>query len=171
MRRRDAVAALIAGSMIVLALMAVFAIDLSNNQAQSKSDIEAQAHQRAVLVAGLIDSLFAAVSTPNPQLVAEYGMPVVSDRILDRNRGQNHYVALLGAGGRVLAASRRLHRPGACRPDLGRAGAVKMVQAGLPWALGNVLPYGAHGVINFATRLSTPSGPRDSGDRLRSRSR
>ena len=160
MRRRDAVAALIAASMIVLALMAVFAIDLTNNQARSKSDIEAQAHQRAVLVAGLIDSLFGAVSTPNPQLVAEYGMPVVSDRTLERNRGQNHYVVLLDAGGRVLAASRGLTAQ--ARADLasGATGAVKMVQAGLPWALGNVLPYGAHGVINFATRLSTPSGPR-----------
>ena len=90
----------------MLALIAVFAADLVNNQARSRSDIESQAHQNATLVAGLIDSVFSAVSVPNPQLIAEYGAPKVSARTLDRNRGSSNYLALLTPDGRVLAASR-----------------------------------------------------------------
>ncbi len=60
MKRREAVAALVVSAVIILALLAVFAVELSNNQAQSKSNIESQAHQNALLVAGLIDSVFGA---------------------------------------------------------------------------------------------------------------
>ena len=87
MRRREAVAALIAGALIILALLAVFAITLSNNQARSRSVVEAQAHQRAVLVAGLIDSVFSAISRPGPQSLAEYGRAAVSDRALTATGG------------------------------------------------------------------------------------
>ena len=115
MRRREAVAALIAGALIILALLAVFAITLSNNQARSRSVVEAQAHQRAVLVAGLIDSVFSAISRPGPQSLAEYGRAAVSDRALAAQPG----------GRRLPRAARRrrpragglagIHGPGASR--------------------------------------------------------
>ena len=160
MRRREAVAALIAGALIILALLAVFAITLSNNQARSRSVVEAQAHQRAVLVAGLIDSVFGAISRPGPQSLAEYGRAAVSDRALQRNRGADAYLVLLDADGRVLASSRGFTARAQAGMANGAHSALAMIKAGQPWALGNVEPYADGGVVDFATRLSTPYGTR-----------
>ncbi len=160
MKRREAVAALIAGALILLALLAVFAVDLSNDQARSRTVVEFQAHQRAVLVAGLVDTVFGAVSRPNPELLAEYRMPSVSDRTLNRNRGANQYLALLASNGRVLAASHGFNHQAREQIANGSDAAVGMVLAGHAWSLGNVRPYGSDGVINFASRISTPSGVR-----------
>lgn len=161
MKRKEAVAALIAGASIVLALLAVFAIELSDNQASSRSNIESQAHQNAVLVAGLIDSAFAAMSRPDPQLLIEYRTLHVRRPYLQRNRGSNEYVVLLRRNGQVIKASRGF-TPQA-RAALASSGAdvVQMIQHGLDWALGNVLPYGpGDGVVNLAARISTPWGYR-----------
>jgi signal transduction histidine kinase len=160
MRRREAVAALIAGALIILALLAVFAITLSNNQARSRSVVEAQAHQRAVLVAGLIDSVFGAISRPGPQSLAEYGRAAVSDRVLERNRGADAYLALLDVDGRVLASSRGFTARARAGMANGAHSALAMIKAGQRWALGNVEPYPGGGVVDFATRLSTPLGTR-----------
>jgi signal transduction histidine kinase len=143
----------------MLALMAVFAVDLVDNQARSRNDLESQAHQSAVLVAGLIDSVFAEASVPNPQLIAEYGNPKVSARTLDRNRGSSKYVVLLTPDGRVLAASRGYNAQ--ARSDLtGPSSVVKMIDRGQSWALGNRRPYGSTGAIDLAVALSTRSGTR-----------
>ena len=144
--------------MIVVGLMAVFAVEISNNQSNSRSSIESQAHQRAVLVSRLMDTVFAAGGQSNAQLVAAYSAPVVSDRVLQRNRGADEYVALLAGDGRVLAHSRGFTAQAAA--NLSGPSAVSMVGQGEPWALGNLRPYGRHGVINFAVRFSTPSGTR-----------
>ncbi|HXO07779.1 MAG TPA: ATP-binding protein [Solirubrobacteraceae bacterium] len=160
MRRREAVAALIAGALIILALLAVFAVDLSNNQARSRGAVEAQAHQRAVLVAGLIDSVFGAVSRPGPQPLAEYSRAVVPNRVLERNRGSDVYLVLLDANGRVLASSRGFTPQARAGLATGAHSALAMIRAGQRWALGNVEPYGDGGVVDFASRISTPLGPR-----------
>ncbi len=160
MRRREAVAALIAGALILLALLAVFAVDLANTQARSRSEFQAQAHQRAQLVAGLIDNVFEAMSTANPKLQAALGIPTLSNGALQRNLGSNLYVALLDRDGRVLAASRGFSAQARAATADGPGGAVAMVRAGRPWALANLRPYGSHGVINFAHRIRTPQGAR-----------
>jgi signal transduction histidine kinase len=160
MRRREAVAALIAGALIILALLAVFAVDLSNNQARSRGAVEAQAHQRAVLVAGLIDSVFGAVSRPGPQPLAEYSRPVVPNRVLERNRGSDVYLVLLDTNGGVLASSRGFTPQARAGLAKGAHSALAMIRAGQRWALGNVEPYGDGGVVDFASRISTPLGTR-----------
>jgi signal transduction histidine kinase len=160
MKRREAVAALFAGASIVLALLAVFAVELTDNQDRSRSDVEAEAHQRAVLVAGLIDSVFAATSIPNPQLLTEYRMRTVSDQTLERNRGTNEYLALLGPRGQVLAASDGLDAQARADIAAGAGGAASWVRAGHAWALGNVRPYKSSGVIDFATAINTRWGRR-----------
>ena len=43
---------------------------------------------------------------PSPETLSQYSHAVVSDRALERNRGSDDYVALLGNHGRVLASSR-----------------------------------------------------------------
>ena len=161
MRRRDAIATLVVGALIVLALLAVFAIDLSNNQARSRSNIESQAHQNAVLVAGLIDSVFGAVSKPDPQLLAEYRTLHVRRRFLQRNRGSNEYVVLLRSNGQVMKASRGFTAQ--AQRDLAHRGkdVVRMIQQGGRWALGDLLPYRrGGGVVNFATKIRTRWGYR-----------
>ena len=161
MKRREAVAALVVSAVIILALLAVFAVELSNNQAQSKSNIESQAHQNALLVAGLIDSVFGAVSQTSPQLLAEYRLKHVHRRAVERNKGSNdEYVVLLNDKGHVLVASRGFTREARRNLLTGSHSVVAMVQAGMPWALGNVLPYKHTGVVNFATGIHTRHGLR-----------
>jgi signal transduction histidine kinase len=160
MRRRDAIATLVVGTLIVLALLAVFAIKLSDNQSRSRSDLETQAHQRAVLVAELIDGLFASAAMPNPQLQAEYGMPVVSQATLDRTRGRNLYVALMDANGRMLAASKGFTPQAWLQLSPKGPNVYTMIHRGQPWALGNVEPYGRSSVVDFATSIQTKSGER-----------
>jgi signal transduction histidine kinase len=158
MRRRYAIIGLVAGSSIVLALLAVFAIELANTQANSRGDVETQAHQRGTLAAGLIDSVFQAVSVPNAQVLQSDGAPTVSDANMNRNRGANAYIALLDSSGRVLAHSSGFTAQ--ARSDLTSSRAVGLIQNGHPWALGNVRPYGEHGVVDFASALRTRSGAR-----------
>src|ERR1700730_18151494 len=106
MRRRDAHLALAAAGLVLLALMAVFAIELANTQAKSKRDVRARVHERAVLAAALIDSLFQSVQQQVPQNSLKYGGSKVSVAALNADRSQSKYLAVLDASGRVLAASR-----------------------------------------------------------------
>jgi signal transduction histidine kinase len=158
MRRREAVVGLVIGSMIVLALMAVFAIQLSDNQAKSKQDIEGRVHERSVLATALIDSLFQSVQQQVPAEAKLYGTPTVSNKLLDQKVGRNLYMALLDSSDHVIAASRGFSGQG--RADLQQSAALKLLRAGKPWALGNVLPFGKTGVINYGVALPTPSGQR-----------
>lgn len=160
MRRRETAAALIAGALIVLALLVVFAIELSNSQSNSRANLETQAHERAVLVSNLIDTLFGAVSQPGAGPLASYSRPHVSRAMMNRERGTNLYVALFDPAGRMIAASDGVTPQARAELTPERSAALHLVLAGHPWGLGNILPYGPHGVINFATRLQTPAGAR-----------
>ena len=143
---------------MVLALLVVFAIELSNTQAKSKSDVKARVHERAVLASALIDSLFNSGSQQVPQLARTYGAPKVSAATLNRNLQQNAYLALLDPSGRVIAQTQGF-TPQA-RSDLKRSAALGLVRAGRPYGLGNVLAYGHTGVINYAVALPTRAGVR-----------
>ena len=157
MKRRERMLALFAAA-VLLSLLSVFAIELSDTQAKSHKDVEARVHERAVLAAALIDSLFSSVGQQIPQDSRLYGTPVVSNRLLDRHRQTNVYIALLDASGHVLAHSRGFTAQ--ARADLRISAALRLVHEGRPYALGNVLPYGRRGVINFAVKLPTASGER-----------
>ena len=160
MRRRETVAALFAGALIVLALLVVFAIELSSSQSNSRSNLETQAHRRAVLVSNLIDTLFGAVSQPSAAALATYSTPHVSRAMMNRERGTNLYVALFDPAGRMLASSDGVNAQARAELTPRRSAALHLVLTGHPWGLGNILPYRRHGVINFATRLHTPAGAR-----------
>jgi signal transduction histidine kinase len=58
----------------------------------------------------------------------------------------------------VIAASRRFDAE--ARSDLRQSATLKLLRAGKPWALGNVLPLGKTGVINYGQALPTASGRR-----------
>jgi signal transduction histidine kinase len=68
-------------------------------------------------------------------------------------------LVLVDASGKVLAQSRSFTR--SARSDLAaRSAALQLLQSGRPWALGNILPYGNEGVINYGVALPTRSGKR-----------
>jgi signal transduction histidine kinase len=158
MKRRQGIAALVAGTLIVLALLAVFAVELSDNQAQSRRSLESQAHQRATLVSGLLDELFDQASHVGPAEQRLLGTPNVSDAVLQKLKGQSDYIVLLDAHGAVLAHSSGFNAQG--RHAVMTGAALKLIKAGHPWGLGNRFPYGHSGVVDFALRVSTAQGER-----------
>jgi hypothetical protein len=148
---------LIAG-LVVLALLTLFAIELSNTQAKSRADVKGRVHERAVLAAALVDSLLQTIDQQVPQYQRTYGARVVTAHQLDANRQQDTYVALLDATGRVLASSHGF-TPQA-RRDLAQSAALALVRSGHPYGVGNVLPYGRVGVLNLAVTFPTRYGTR-----------
>jgi signal transduction histidine kinase len=159
MRRRQALAALFAGMMVILALMAVFAIELGNTQAKSRADVEVRVHERSRLAAALIDSVFAtSAQTSMSEEIHSYGVRNVSTRSLNRARGNSYYAMLLTSSGRIIAHSSHLSPQ--ARSDLVISETLRLLKAGNQWALGNVLPYGHTGVINFGLAFRTAYGTR-----------
>jgi signal transduction histidine kinase len=156
--RRDGILALFA-AVVVLALLSVFAIELSNTQAKSKQDVESRVHERGVLAAALVDGLFQTVTQQVPQDSKIYGTRTVSNATMDAHVQRNTYLALVdGSGHQVLAASRGF-TPQA-RADLPRSAALALIRSGHPYGLGDLLPYGKTGVINFAVVFPTKFGNR-----------
>lgn len=158
MRARKPIVALTVASVVVLALLTVFAIELSNTQAKSKRDVITRVHERAVLAAALIDSLFKSVEQQVPQDEVKYGGRVVTNRAMEAAARGNFYAALLDQSGAVIASS-----PGftpQARADLTHSAALALVRAGHPYGLGNVLPYDKTGVVNLATPFPTRYGRR-----------
>ena len=142
----------------MLGLLTVFAIELADTQAKSKRDVEQRVHERGVLAAALIDSLFGTVVQQSAQDQRLYGGRVVSARVLDRQQQQNAYIAVLDPSGRVLAHSRGFTAQ--ARQDLAQSAALPLIRSGRPYGLGNVLPYGRGGVINLAVPFPTRFGVR-----------
>jgi signal transduction histidine kinase/DNA-binding response OmpR family regulator len=153
------VLALGVSAVVVLALLAVFALELANTQAKSDSDVKARVHERAMLAAALVDSLFNSVLQQIPTDAKMYGGRTVSPRVLAANNQQNGgYAVLLDSSGHVLAATSSF-TPQA-RADLARSSALALVRAGHPYGLGNLLPYGKTGTIDIAVAFPTPYGVR-----------
>jgi diguanylate cyclase (GGDEF)-like protein len=155
---RRAAATLVTAAVVVLALLTVFALELSNTQATSRRDVIARVHERSVLAAALIDSLLHSADAQTKLYEARYGGRVVSGAALDRIRQQNAYVALVTPGGHVLANSHGFTSQ--ARSDLSQSAALALVRTRRTYGLGNVLPYGRTGVINLAVKFPTRYGLR-----------
>ncbi len=160
MKKREALLSLSVAALVLLALLTVFAIELSNTQAKSKQDVEARVHERGVLAGALIDSLFKTTQQQIPAYEKLYGGPTVSSRTLDEKagQGQSAYIAILGPTGAVLAHSSGFNAQ--ARAALGVSAALALVRRGHPYALGNITPYGTKGVLEYAVALPTPYGRR-----------
>ena len=150
--------ALFAAALVVLALLTVFAIELSNTQAKSKRDVETRVHERAVLAAALIDGLLQSVQQQVPQEERAYGASTISAQTMDSSAAQGHdaYLVLLDAGGKVIAHSAGFTAH--AQADLPHSAALSLIRAGHPYALGNLVPYGKASAIDFAVGLRTRSG-------------
>ena len=159
MKREKPWLALIAGDLVVLALLALFAIELANTQAKSKRDVKARVHERAVLAAALIDTLFQTVSSRAPQArrcTAPARLRADDD---SRNRGGNLYLALLDCLGQC-ARPTRAGSPPQARAELTRRSAALPLLRGRAahtrWA--TCCPTAARGVINSRSRFPTRYG-------------
>lgn len=158
LRGRGATALLLGAGLLVLGLLATFAVGLADNQASSRSDIEARVHERAVLAAALVESLFSSVKQQIPADAKTFGGRHVSSGLLQRELGTGKYLAVLAPDGRVLASA-GLNRQ--LRSELAGSSAVKLVRRGDSYALGNWLTDGKSGVAaNIAVGLPTAFGKR-----------
>jgi signal transduction histidine kinase len=145
-----------AAGFVVLALLTVFAIELSNTQAKSKRDVESRIHERAVLAGALIDGLFATVTQSSAQDTKTYGGATISQQALDQAGANGGYVAVLDANGTVIAASKSFSSQ--ARANIARSSALKLVRSRHPYGLGNLLPFGKTGALDFAVPFPTQSG-------------
>lgn len=150
-------AGVIAG-LVLLGVLSVFALELASNQDKSRHDIQTQVHDRAVLAAALIDSLFGTVQQQAQQYPLLYGGEHVTTATLDKNVATDLYLVLLGPGNSVLAQSSGFvpsqHVPWS------RSAAVALVSSGHPYGLGNYADYEGKGVIDLAVPFQTQFGPR-----------
>jgi len=150
---------LLAGSaLVVLALLIVFAVELSNTQANSKAAIKSRVHERAVLAGALVSSLFSSVTQEVPADARKFGGKTVSTAALNAQVGGNAYLAVLAPDGTVLASSSGFTKRAS--KDVANSGVIKLVQHGDPYGLGNLVHHGKTDVIEFAVPLSTPHGRR-----------
>jgi signal transduction histidine kinase/DNA-binding response OmpR family regulator len=78
LKQRGGLVLLVVAGLVTLGLLTVFGIELSDTSAKSKTDVEARVHERAVLAAALIDSLFASVAQQIPADQAKYGGPIAT---------------------------------------------------------------------------------------------
>jgi signal transduction histidine kinase len=152
-------ALLLGAGLLVLALLAAFAVALADNQASSKADIKSRVHERAVLAAALVESLFSTIAQQIPTDAKTFGGAQVSNALLEHNRGANTYLVLLGADGRLLAASNGLSSR--LRAQLPGSRAVQRVRRrGTPYALGDIEASGKTALIDVVAGLPTAHGRR-----------
>jgi len=158
MRSKRAGLVAIIGAFIVLALLAVFALELSNTQSRNRHEVTGRVHDRAVLAAALIDSLFQTVQQQVPQDSKTYGAQTVSGAVLDANAQQDVYLVLLDAQGNVIASSSGFNSQ--ARAELPSSKSLALVRSGHPYGLGDYRPYKDTGVIDFAVPFPTAFGTR-----------
>lgn len=153
MRRREGMLLLVGAATLLLALLTVFAIELSGSLSKSRGDIERTFRQRATLASALTSSIFQSSSAQGAaQNAKRYGGPVTT-AALDRAAvsGQSAFLAVLDQQGRIIAASSGI-TPAARRQLAGSPPLLKSLTPAGSTALGDVLPLGKRGakVIEYA---------------------
>jgi signal transduction histidine kinase len=163
-RDREGLPILVGGATLVLALLTVFAIELSGALSQSRDDIERTFRQRASLASALTSSIFASTAGQSRvQNTRRYGGERVPQQALDRTAGQSQavFLAVLSANGEIVAASSAM--PPAARARLvSGSPTVAAVRAGRPIALSDILATGPGGtrLIEYAQSFPTKFGTR-----------
>src|SRR5579863_2969336 len=156
--RRGATVLLLGAGVLVLGLLATFAVALSDTQASSKAAIKARVHERVVLSAALVQSVFSSIQQQIPGDAATFGGRRIGPAALKANLGTGgKYLAILSPQGTVLAS---LGLDGRSRSELLGSRAVQLIRNGAPYALGDVLPNGQSGVVDIAIGLPTAYGRR-----------
>ncbi len=160
------VVTLVVTAFVVVAALAVFAVELDRNQSQSRREVETQIQDRAVLAASLINSVFTTVVQASPNPV--YLQPTVTGQQLDAvvSSGGNAYVAVFGPDRTVLARSSGLSEAAAAA--LADSPAAEQVWKGHRYGLGDLVAGPSGPVVDLAVPVPTPSGTRTVVTGLRS---
>lgn len=159
---RPTVASAGIGLGLTVILTAVFiagAIQLSSAQTSQRSEIKTEVHDRAVLSATLIESLFKTVDQNTALYRAQFGgFPgsSLAQAALQTDQGSDAYAVVVNAGGQVLAHSSGYN---------GRGLAVTTQQLALAerdpfYYLGNLEPYAGRMVLDLAVSFPGVDGPR-----------
>jgi signal transduction histidine kinase len=156
--RKRATLLLFASAFAVVALLIVFAVELSNTQANSKTAIKARVHERAVLAGALVDSLFSTVTQQVPADVRAFGGRTVKATALNKDVGSSAYLVILGPNGAVLASSSGFTKQDSS--SVSNSGAVRLVERGDSYGLGNLVRRDTSNEIEFAVGLPTAYGRR-----------
>jgi signal transduction histidine kinase len=154
-RRRRALAAF--ATVALLAVLAGFALELADTQAKSRADVVGRVQERAAIAVSLIDALFQSAAA-SPETSRLYGGRTVTDATMEKERRTSTYLALLGPDGAVLAASNGF--PAGLRTRAAALPAVELASRSGSYGLGNVRPYRADGVVDFAVPILTRYGRR-----------
>jgi signal transduction histidine kinase len=149
---------LFACAFAVVALLVVFAVELSNTQANSKTAIEARVHERAVLAGALVDSLFSTITEQVPADARTFGGQTVSVAALNKTLGANSYIEVLGPKGALLASTTGFTKQDSA--NVVNSGVLRLVERGDSYGLGNLVRVGKSNVIEFAVGLPTAYGRR-----------
>jgi signal transduction histidine kinase len=110
MSRRQSRLVLGAAAVVLLALLATFAIALANSQSKADNDVKQRFRERAQVSAALTRALFATIAEQSgPQNAKLYGGAQVSAAALTKQQtqsgGRGGFLAVLDNGGRLLATS------------------------------------------------------------------
>lgn len=163
-RRRDGMLILTVASAVVLALLTLFAIQLTGSLAKSRDDLEQTFRQRADLASALTASIFtSSAGDAQAQNSLRFGGDRVSVASLDdaAQQGRVAFLAVLDDRGAVVAASSGL-AGGARARFRSRHPAVAAVLRGQPTSLSDIrVPTaGGTGVIEYAQAFPAADGSR-----------
>src|SRR5215212_11805293 len=111
-----------AATVLLIALLGVFAYALANSQHQQRKDINKRFEDRARVAATVNESLFSLVSTSvRPTDAQRFGGATVDQKALQQRTAvqQQFYAAIVSSDGKVLA------KAGAVPADIGSHGTIK----------------------------------------------
>ncbi len=147
-------------AIVVLALMAVFAVQIQRSQSESRQDVEERFRERAEVSAALTASIFESTSgSSQPENAKTFGGAGVEDATLTARakEGNLQYLVLLDASGGVIAASSGTPVT-TLRALRNRPTHIERVLSGSTYALSNATSAG--GPLEYAQPIPTARGKR-----------
>ncbi len=156
LNRRKVNVAVGLAAVVLVGVLALFAVQLHSGQSTTRNDVEERFRDRARVTSALTDAIFSSAATAAPESANRYGAPVIDDRTMDEaaKEGNLAYAALVDDQGKVIAASSGL---GERANSLPRSGALRRVLGGAPYSVSDVLP---SGTIELAVGMETAQGRR-----------
>jgi diguanylate cyclase (GGDEF)-like protein len=155
---RRARAVLTVAACLAFALLGLLGVGLAHAQADDRADIEQNLHQRAVLTAALLDSVFQSVAGQATQAPSLYATRQVNAQVLDDHVANARDLAVTDGSGKVLAASSGFDAQ--TGRELSGSAAMRTVLWGAPLGVGDVEPYRGQTVVDIAIAFTTPYGGR-----------
>jgi signal transduction histidine kinase len=156
--RRTANSVVGVAAVIVIGVLILLGVQLDSTQVAAHRDVESRFRARAEVTSALTQAIFSS-SAVSPDTAKRYGVPVVSQRVMDEAVKSGHldYAALLDERGKVIASSSGL-TPAAGAGLASRTASLRLTPNGGAFSLSNVLQGG--NVIEFAVPVKTATGRR-----------